>query len=136
MTDNLNLILYGCKIALAQGRFRWRHNQVLRKLAELIESKRVLAPGSDWPMRHDITTATLRPDIVLWLIAEKKVFIMGLTVPQEGAIQEAYERKKSRYAELVAGCQQRSWRATTYPVEVSCRGFVRLSTNQNPAAGT
>lgn len=30
----------GCKIALSQGRYRWRHDQVLRKLAEVLEGCR------------------------------------------------------------------------------------------------
>lgn len=30
----------GCKIALSQGRYRWRHDQVLRKLAEVLEECR------------------------------------------------------------------------------------------------
>ena len=78
----------------------------------------------------DIITTSLRPDIVMWSVTEKRVLIVELTVPWEGAIQEAYERKKSRYADLVAECQQRGWRATTYPVEVGCRGFVGLSTKR------
>lgn len=31
---NLHHILCGCKTALAQGRYRWRHDQVLSELAE------------------------------------------------------------------------------------------------------
>lgn len=34
---SLQHILSGCKIALSQGRYRWRHDQVLRKLAEVLE---------------------------------------------------------------------------------------------------
>ena len=30
-------ILSGCKIALSQGRYRWHHDQVLRKLAEMLQ---------------------------------------------------------------------------------------------------
>lgn len=33
----LQHILFRCKTALSQGRYRWRHNQVLRKLAEVVE---------------------------------------------------------------------------------------------------
>uniref|UniRef100_A0A3B4XDA6 Reverse transcriptase domain-containing protein n=1 Tax=Seriola lalandi dorsalis TaxID=1841481 RepID=A0A3B4XDA6_SERLL len=40
---SLQHILAGCKVALAQGRFRWRHDQVLAKLAELLEGCRVAA---------------------------------------------------------------------------------------------
>lgn len=36
-------ILCGCKIALAQGCYRWKQDQVLRKLAEATENMTVLA---------------------------------------------------------------------------------------------
>ena len=34
-------VLSGCKVALAQGRYRWRHNKVLAALADEIEKKRL-----------------------------------------------------------------------------------------------
>uniref|UniRef100_A0A3B3B355 Reverse transcriptase domain-containing protein n=1 Tax=Oryzias melastigma TaxID=30732 RepID=A0A3B3B355_ORYME len=37
----LKHILVGCKICLTQGRYTWRHNQVLRCLANTLECKRV-----------------------------------------------------------------------------------------------
>ena len=33
-------ILSGCEVALAQGRYRWRHDQVLRQIALCVEAKR------------------------------------------------------------------------------------------------
>ena len=30
-------ILAGCPVALSQGRYRWRHNKVLRQMAEQVE---------------------------------------------------------------------------------------------------
>lgn len=44
-TTNTSLqhILSGSNIALTQGCFRWRHDQVLRKLAEVAEGKRTEA---------------------------------------------------------------------------------------------
>ena len=35
----LNHILVGCKVALSQGRYKWRHDQVLKILASSIETK-------------------------------------------------------------------------------------------------
>ena len=54
--DNAGLqhMLSGCNIALSQGRFRWRHNQVLRKLAEQLERCRVGANNSSDPRRQNI----------------------------------------------------------------------------------
>ncbi|KAL7372628.1 hypothetical protein ABVT39_019614 [Epinephelus coioides] len=40
---SLQHILSGCKAALTQGRFRWRHDRVLRKLAEILEARRLKA---------------------------------------------------------------------------------------------
>ena len=40
---SLQHILSSCKTALAQGRYRWRHDQVLRKLAEVLEARRLEA---------------------------------------------------------------------------------------------
>ncbi|KAF0045902.1 hypothetical protein F2P81_002431 [Scophthalmus maximus] len=37
----LKHILVGCKTSLTQGRYTWRHNQVLKCLAATLESKRV-----------------------------------------------------------------------------------------------
>ena len=39
-TGTLNHILSGCKVALQQGRYRWRHDQVLREIAHWVEEKR------------------------------------------------------------------------------------------------
>ena len=40
-SGSLAHILSGCKVALQQGRYRWRHNKVLRVLAQHLEKKRV-----------------------------------------------------------------------------------------------
>ncbi len=50
----LQHILSGCNVALTQGRFRWRHNQVLWKLAEQLERCRVRANSS---------SVTLHPNV-------------------------------------------------------------------------
>lgn len=76
----------------------------------------------------EIAATTLRPDLVLWSPSLKAVNIIELTVPWEGATEEAYERKKLRYTELAADAQHRGWNAQVYPVEVGCRGFVAAST--------
>ncbi|KAL0161471.1 hypothetical protein M9458_045196, partial [Cirrhinus mrigala] len=49
-------ILSGCKTALTQGRYWWRHDRVLRKLAEVIEGRRlkvnkVSSPTPDQPVQ-------------------------------------------------------------------------------------
>ena len=78
----------------------------------------------------EIASTNLRPDLVLWSPSLKLVYVIELTVPWEGAVEEAYERKMLRYAELAADAQQQGWKATVRPVEVGCRGFVATSTSR------
>ncbi|KAL7835526.1 hypothetical protein SRHO_G00278730 [Serrasalmus rhombeus] len=169
----LQHILSRCSIALTQSRLRWRHNQVLKKLAEQVEGCRVrannspdptrpnipfvrpgdggqkivvgrdtclLTPGKKWEMRADlgnqlvfpteITQTTLRPDVVMWSTAAKKVLIIELTIPWEEGMSVAYEHKRLKYSDLAAECREGGLFMTIHPVEVSCRGFVGKSTIQ------
>ncbi|KAL1263729.1 hypothetical protein QQF64_006468 [Cirrhinus molitorella] len=173
----LKHILVGCKTSLTQGRYTWRHNQVLKCLAAEIENKRVIINGMplnaqatiprrktfmregekqrttpslsdsgplnaarDWEMRVDlsqrltfppeIAVTNLRPDLVLWAKSCRRVFIVEMTVPWEDAINEAFERKRLRYANLAAEAEGRGWNVKVWPVEVGCRGFVARSTTR------
>ncbi|KAK0151167.1 hypothetical protein N1851_007647 [Merluccius polli] len=45
----------------------------------------------------------------------------------EDRLEEAFERKLSKYAGLVSDCHQAGWRARCFPVEVGCRGFAARS---------
>ncbi|XP_039516167.1 receptor-type tyrosine-protein phosphatase beta-like [Pimephales promelas] len=173
-TSNASLqhILSGCKTALSQGRYRWRHDLVLRKLAEVAEScrqeanrrpfgptrspilfaragekinhphqratSRVLLSGSEWNMRVDlgrqlqfpreIVETLLRPDLIMWSELCKTILLVELTVPWEEGMEAANERKRAKYADLAEACKEAGWKATTWPVEVGCRGFVGSST--------
>ncbi|KAK7944365.1 hypothetical protein WMY93_000093 [Mugilogobius chulae] len=42
-------------------------------------------------------------------------------------MQEAYERKRERYAELAAECRDNGWKTKIYSVEIGCRGFASFS---------
>lgn len=173
----LKHIMVGCKTSLTQGRYTWRHNQVLKSLASALENRRCatnslpprasnpprlrattfvregqktskhpstrseegnLCRARDWRMLADIgrqlvfppeiASTNLRPDLVFWSPSQKTAYIIELTVPWENCVEEAYERKKLRYAELAAEATQRGWNTKVYPVEVGCRGFVASST--------
>ena len=43
----LNHILAGCKVALKQGRYKWRHDRVLKELAAAIQGKIVVNEGRE-----------------------------------------------------------------------------------------
>ena len=50
-----------------------------------------------------------------------------LTVPCEENAEEAHERKKLKYDELVELCKNNGWKAKYMPIEVGSRGFVARS---------
>nr|AAN12398.1 polyprotein [Tetraodon nigroviridis] len=164
----LEHILSSCPKALGEGRYRWRHDQVLKAIAESISSameysKRLPLPGRgvrfvrageqpppqpraqpgllatarDWQLRVDlgkqlkfpenIVETNLRPDIVLHSQSSKQVILLELTVPWEERMEEAYERKAGKYAELVEDCRRAGWRSRCLPIEVGGRGFAGKS---------
>ena len=99
-----------------------------------------LDKARDWKMRVDldhrlvvpaeIVKTSLRPDLIMWSVSHKTCYIVELTVPWEAAVEEAYERKNLKYAELAAQIKQNGWQVDVLPVEVGCRGFVAKSTTR------
>ncbi len=57
----------------------------------------------------------------------KQLIMLELTVPWEERIEEANERKRAKYQELVEECRERGWRTFYEPIEVGCRGFAGRS---------
>ena len=130
--------------ALPPPSSRWHATPFVREgqasLAPMRTDLGQLGSARDWKLLADldkklcfpaeIASTNLRPDLVLWSSSLKLAYIIELTVPWEGAVEEAYERKKLRYAELVADAQQQGWKAKVRPVEVGCRGFIATSTSR------
>ena len=157
-------ILSGCKTALAQGRYRWRHDKVLMTLAKTLEQERrkkrqphgkttptikfvragqkppttvttrsnLLQKAQSWEMKVDlggrlqfpqVVQTTLRPDVVMWSDEAKKIILIDLTVPWEEGCEQAFERKSTKYQDLLHDCRAKGWQAWLFPVEVGCRGF-------------
>ncbi|XP_076879265.1 uncharacterized protein LOC143527830 [Brachyhypopomus gauderio] len=171
-SGTLKHILSACKVSLSQGRYTWRHNQVLKSLAGALDKKRLEVSGMpvassnrvirfvcegqhskepaqvskvgdkwadarDWKLLVDvgcklqvpecIVVTNLRPDVVLYSESKRIVYFIELTVPFEDEVDAAYERKRLKYADLVAEVRERGWQAYIRPVEVGARGFVAKS---------
>ncbi|XP_069133169.1 uncharacterized protein [Argopecten irradians] len=98
-----------------------------------VEGGGILAMAADWEMRADIhqrigfpeevVSTSLRSDIVLWSRNSKQVLMTELTVPWEDRIEEARERKRLKFQQLVEDCQEQGLRIWCLPVEVGCQGF-------------
>ncbi|KAI8488878.1 hypothetical protein Bbelb_333960 [Branchiostoma belcheri] len=95
----------------------------------------ILSAANDWKVKADldgeggfpqeIALTLLRPDIVIWSESSREVVFGELSVPWEGNIEEAYERKLTRYAELEAVCRDKGWRVPT--IRVSRVRTIRVS---------
>ncbi|TSL04175.1 hypothetical protein Baya_3855 [Bagarius yarrelli] len=63
----------------------------------------MLTPGKEWKMLADlrkqlafpieIVTTTIRPDIVMWSTVQKRVLLIGLTIPWNGRVKPAESYK-------------------------------------------
>lgn len=69
----------------------------------------------------DITSISLRPDVVFWSPTLKFVYIIEVTVLWEESVEEAYKRKKLLYTECVMEIKQRGWKSKNLP----CIGRMR-----------
>ena len=70
---------------------------------------------------------TLRPDIVWWDDASKKLRMVELTVPFETGFQAAAERKETNYEDLVNRAWQAGYNAHLITVEVGARGVPHMA---------
>ncbi len=97
----------------------------------------LLSTARDWAMTVDlerqlkipthITQSKLRPDIILVSEAAEQLILLELTVPWEERMEEAQERKREKYQELVDDCLRNGWRSRCMPVEVGSSGFASHS---------
>ncbi|KAI8480671.1 hypothetical protein Bbelb_415640 [Branchiostoma belcheri] len=94
----------------------------------------IIASASDWSLHADlgkqlafpadIIDTNLRPDLILFSRKTTQVVLLELTVPWEDRMEEANERKRMKYQELVSRCREKGWKTWYFPVEVGCRGFI------------
>lgn len=83
----------------------------------------LLNPGAEWSLMADlnqlfrfsqeITSTSLRPDIIIWSSITKTVIMVELIILWEEGMKAAFERKKDMYSEFAATCSQASlsqWR--------------------------
>ena len=77
----------------------------------------------------EIALTTKRPDIVIWSVKAKKVFVIELTVPFEENFDWAHQRKLEKYEDLREQCIRNGWITNVFPIKVGCRGFITNSTS-------
>ena len=65
--------------------------------------------------------------MVMWSRNTRNLIIIELTVPWEERMEEANERKREKYQDLVDECKEKGWKTWCWPIEVGSRGFAGQS---------
>ena len=87
-----------------------KEGNILKIARENMRKQSLLDGCMDWHVATDlkhsfifpteIALTTKRPDIVIWSVKAKKVFIIELTVPYEENFYWAHQRKLEKYEDL------------------------------------
>ena len=136
--ETLHHVLNSCQTALQDGRFTWRHDNLLRYLIDLIHEgikkteAQIFADLDDTPFKtigastipNECTQTNLRPDIcVLWKNL-RKILLFELSVPFELNIDKAHDYKTQKYTPLLTDLEENGYDVTLICLEIGSRGFV------------
>ena len=105
----------------------------------LFSTPSLLEGCTDWHVATDlkhnfifptgIALTTKRPDIVIWSVKTKNVFVIELTVPYEENFDWAHQHKLKKYEDMREQFVRNGWITNVFPIEVGCRGFIANSTS-------
>lgn len=134
----LDHVAAGCQVALDQGRYLWRHNQVLKALCEgitrhLRQKSYNFAVMSDLDNRSTTLPADIfgytrqRPDMVITVPREQRAYISELTCPLPRNMGRWNGVKKAKYSHHIVQAERRGWEASLHAVEVASSGLVSPS---------
>ena len=137
-------ILNGCYTALHQGRYTWRHDSVLAKIPQGIQSlfpdsttlyddldgmRTENKPPSTIP--PNILSTAMRPDIVI-IDLSKNVWMLELTVPTNTptGLNQAQTRKQNKpeYSNLATDLESLGWKVNYNEVEIGSLGHFTQDT--------
>ena len=134
-------ILNGCKTFLDEGRYTWRHDNILHYLYAILKDEDIedIEVYADLPNKQapgggtippDVVVTAERPDLVIVNKSTKEVQIYELTVPFDNRIQAAHELKIEKYSPLCTDIFQAGWICHLNAIEIGSRGLI---TKQNKA---
>ena len=133
--ETLQHVLNICSIYLEQGRFTWRHNNILNyiwsAIKEGLEAKEVEHSskadlddhkGSTVPVEYAVTN--LKPDICVFLTTNVKLIIIELSVSFEPNISKMHDYKVNKYTPLLNDIREKGLEVYFLALEVGSRGYI------------
>ncbi len=127
-------VLNGCKTALNQGRYTFRHNAIVSYIVKYLKDN----VNQDFKVYADIqgcstTGGTIpanivataeKPDIVCVNFSTKSVTILELSVPFESNINNARQYKSNKYGSLANDIESAGFTCNLVCFEVGSRGLI------------
>ena len=129
--QTLNHILNGCKKSLEDGRFTFRHDNILTYISKCIDTKKfkmfIDIEGFQTPAQGtippQILVTNLKPDIVILDQKKQTVNIFELTVPYERRIEISHKLKMEKYQHFSKDISR--YKTSVTPFEVgSSTGYI------------
>ena len=122
-------ILNCCKVALDQGKYTWRHNNILNYIVENLDRSKFKVysdlPGhtvGNGSIPPNICVTAEKPDIVIIDEKKKTLDIFELTVPFEFNIEARNKFKNNKYAHFIQDIKTHRTSVTAF--EVGSRGYI------------
>ncbi len=135
--DTLLHTLNNCPTMLKDGRYTWRHNNVLSHMFTLAQN---LSEETDWIIHSDlpghnnkcgisriptdICVTTQIPDIVMIIRSHKIAILIELTVCFETNFEKSAQKKENRYGSLLNDIQSTGFTCELITIEVGSKGLV------------
>ena len=120
-------ILNGCKKALNDGRYTWRHNSIINYITSCLDNSKYVVrtdlPGNpSKTLPPEMIVTNLIPDVVIVDEKKKNVAIFELTAPFETNIKARHEQKSDKYAHFVTDIT--THKAEVEAFEIGSRGYI------------
>ena len=86
-------------------------------------------PSASYSFPSSVALTDERPGILMW--DSSKVHLVELTVPFETGLEDASQRKATKYTGLVASCRDNGYTTTLTTIQVGSRGFLHRPSLDN-----
>ena len=130
-TQTLQHVVSACKVHLEEGRYTWRHNSVLKIIADYLVSVtnniELYCDITGYMSPSIITGEQKRPDIVVIDKQRSWVFVLELTVGFETRIKDNAVRKHNHYSGLCSELRNQYNRVKFVNISVGALGIVGKS---------
>ncbi len=129
--ETLHHTLNFCPTSLAQGRYTFRHNQIVTHLVKFLKDNNSSISVFADLEGHTINGGTVPPQVIptqekpdIVVIKSDHVFLIELSVPFETNIDKARSYKMDRYASLLNDIKDNGFKCDLICLEVGSRGLV------------